>query len=150
MDYAGYHFTAVDYGSIQTAAGQPFVNRLEQIWDELVIIIKKHRPQSMAVERLYFQNNAKTAIDVAQARGIVLLCAVKYGLELFEYTPLQVKQAVVGYGKAEKKQVQQMTRTLLRLDRVPRPDDTADALAIAICHGHSAGSNASYQKLMNR
>ena len=96
------------------------------------------------MEKLYFQNNQKTAIDVAQARGVILLAAQLQGVETFEYTPLQVKSSVVGYGQAVKKQVQEMTRILLHLDAVPKPDDTADALAIAICHAHSSGS------LMNR
>lgn len=148
LDYNGYTFAPVAYGSIQTAAGTPFEERLRLIWDKLCSLLQTYKPASMAVERLYFQNNQKTAIDVAQARGVILLSAVQHGVELFEYTPLQVKQAVVGYGKAEKRQVQQMTKTLLSLSEVPRPDDTADALAIAICHGHSAGSNASLQKWM--
>lgn len=139
VDYDGYRFQAVHYGSIQTEAGTPFEKRLEIIWDALAVLLQQYHPQSMAVEKLFFQNNQKTAIDVAQARGTILLCAVKCGVELFEYTPLQVKQAVVGYGKAEKKQVQLMTKTLLNLQETPKPDDTADALAIAICHGHSAG-----------
>lgn len=139
VDYDGYRFQAVDYGSVTTAAGTPFERRLERIWDELSAILTRNKPQSMAVERLFFTTNQKTAIDVAQARGVALLCAVKHGVELAEYTPLQVKQSVVGYGKAEKMQVQLMTKTLLNLAEVPKPDDTADALAIAICHGHSAG-----------
>ena len=98
------------------------------------------RPQAWAGERLYLKNNHKTAIDVAQARGVILLAARLQGVEVFEYTPLQVKSSVVGYGQAVKKQVQEMTRILLHLDAVPKPDDTADALAIAICHAHSSGS----------
>ena len=147
VDFSGYQFQTVDYGSIQTQAGVAFERRLEQIWDQLCVLLRQHKPPAMAVERLFFQNNQKTAIDVAQARGLVLLCAVKHGVEIAEYTPLQVKQAVVGYGKADKNQVQQMTKTLLGLAAVPKPDDTADALAIAICHGHSAGSGARNQIL---
>lgn len=150
VDFDGYRFRTIDYGSIQTAAGTPFEKRLECIWDELSVLLARYRPASMAVERLYFTNNQKTGIDVAQARGAVLLCAVKNNVELYEYTPLQVKQAVVGYGKAEKKQVQSMTKTILGLVEVPKPDDTADALAIAICHGHCAGVKSSYQQLLGK
>lgn len=148
LDYDGYRFSTVAYGSIQTSAEMPFTGRLSQIWDELTVLISKYRPSVMAVERLYFQTNHKTAIDVAQARGVMLLCAAKYNLSVFEYTPLQVKQAVVGYGKAEKKQVQNMTKAILNLTEVPKPDDTADALAIAICHGHCAGVGRSNKKLL--
>ena len=95
----------------------------------------------MAIEKLFFNTNAKTAIDVAQARGVILLGAKESGLGIFEYTPLQVKQSVVGYGRAEKKQVQEMTRIMLGLEKVPKPDDTADALAMAICHAHSSCSS---------
>ena len=140
LDYNGSRFAPVTYGAILTPAQNSFEKRLEQIWDELSLLLEKCRPQAMAVERLYFTTNQKTAIDVAQARGVMLLCAAKYGIEIFEYTPLQVKQAVVGYGKAEKRQVMQMTKSLLGLKQVPKPDDTADALAIAICHAHCAGS----------
>ena len=94
----------------------------------------------MAIEKLFFNTNQKTAIDVAQARGVILLSARQHGVGIFEYTPLQVKQSVVGYGRAEKKQVQEMTKLLLNLDAVPKPDDTADALAMAICHAHASGS----------
>ena len=94
----------------------------------------------MAIEKLFFNTNQKTAIDVAQARGALVLAAQKNNVPIFEYTPLQVKQSVVGYGRAEKKQVQEMTKLLLNLDAVPKPDDTADALAMAICHAHSSGS----------
>ena len=129
---------------ITTPAGMEFPQRLEMIYREMQMLLSQYHPQAMAVEKLYFQNNQKTAIDVAQARGVILLAARLEGVELFEYTPLQVKSSVVGYGQAVKKQVQEMTRMLLHLDAVPKPDDTADALAIAICHAHSSGS------LMNR
>ena len=100
-------------------------------------MFNKFKPDCMAIERLYFTSNQKTAIDVAQARGVLVLAAKNCGVPIFEYTPLQVKQAVVGYGRAEKAQVQQMTKAILNLEKVPKPDDTADALAIAICHAHS-------------
>ena len=94
----------------------------------------------MAIEKLFYNNNAKTVIDVSQARGVIMLAAQKNGVRSFEYTPLQVKQSVVGYGRADKKQVQEMTRRILALEKVPKPDDTADALAMAICHAHASGS----------
>lgn len=139
VDYRGANFSPVAYGSITTPAGMPFEKRLQHIYRELNRIIEKYGPTVMSVEKLFFQNNQKTAIDVAQARGLVLLAGVENGMSIHEYTPLQVKQAVVGYGKAEKHQVQMMTKALLNLKEIPKPDDTADALAIAICHGNSAG-----------
>jgi crossover junction endodeoxyribonuclease RuvC len=140
LDYAGNKFTVVEYGAITTPAEMPFDQRLVRIYDELDVLLKRLSPHAMAIEKLFFTTNQKTGIDVAQARGVIQLCSVKNGAAIAEYTPLQVKQSVVGYGKAEKKQVQQMTKTLLGLDSVPKPDDTADALAIAICHAHSAFS----------
>ncbi|MBQ4145485.1 MAG: crossover junction endodeoxyribonuclease RuvC, partial [Clostridia bacterium] len=101
----------------------------------------KYKPEFMAIEELFFNSNQKTAINVAQARGVLLLAALQNGVEVYEYTPLQVKQAVAGYGRADKNQVQQMVKVLLNLEKVPKPDDTADALAIAICHGHSYNPN---------
>lgn len=144
VEYQSNRFRTVDYGAITTPAGMDFSQRLEMIYRQMQILLTKYHPQAIAVEKLYFQNNQKTAIDVAQARGVILLAARLEGIELFEYTPLQVKSSVVGYGQAVKKQVQEMTRMLLHLDAAPKPDDTADALAIAICHAHSSGS------LMNR
>jgi crossover junction endodeoxyribonuclease RuvC len=99
-------------------------------------ILGKFEPDCLSIEKLFFTNNQKTAIDVAQARGVIVLSAVRHGISIYEYTPLQVKQAVVGYGKAEKKQVMDMTRRILKLEQIPKPDDAADALALAICHGH--------------
>ena len=133
-------YIPVDFGAITTNAGVPFNRRLEQIYDQLNTLLDTHHPDAVAVEKLYFQNNQKTAIDVAQARGVIVLCATKAGIPVYEYTPLQVKMSVVGYGRAEKRQVMEMTRIMLGLEKVPKPDDTADALAIAICHGHSAVS----------
>ena len=144
VEYQNNRFRTVDYGAITTPAGMPFPQRLQIIYGETQALLENYHPQAMAVEKLYFQNNQKTAIDVAQARGVVLLAAQLQQVEIFEYTPLQVKSSVVGYGQAVKKQVQEMTRVLLHLDSIPKPDDTADALAIAICHAHSSGS------LMNR
>jgi len=140
IDYTNNHFTVLDYGAITTPAGMDFNRRLEIIHDELEQIILKFKPSCMAIEKLFYNTNAKTVIDVAQARGVILFTAQKHGLEVSEYTPLQVKQSVVGYGRAEKKQVQEMMRIMLKLEKIPKPDDTADALAMAICHAHTSGS----------
>ena len=140
VDYAGGRFKTLGYGSIQTPAGTPTEVRLSQIYRELCALIDRYNPSEMAVEELFFTNNVTTGIRVAEARGIVLLCGAQKGLRMAEYTPMQVKQAVVGYGKAEKKQVITMVTKLLGLPAPPKPDDTADALAIAVCHGHSGVS----------
>ena len=138
--FQGGVYKAIGYGSVETQAHTDFNARLEYIYDELYGILSRCRPDALAIERLYFQNNQKTAIKVAQARGVTLLAAQKLKIPIFEYTPLQVKTAVTGYGKAKKPQVMEMTRRLLHLEAVPKPDDTADALAIAICHAQAAGS----------
>ncbi len=140
IDYRNNHFSVIDYGAILTDAKTPFNERLERIYDELCGIIERHNPEAMSVEKLFYNSNAKTVIDVSQARGVIMLAAQKNRLPAYEYTPLQVKQSVVGYGRAEKKQVQEMTRRILNLEKVPKPDDTADALAMAICHAHASGS----------
>ncbi len=127
----------VTYGAITTEAGQPLAGRLQQVYQGLQELIARYQPQEVAVEELFFSKNARTALAVGQARGVVLLAAANAGLAVAEYTPLQVKQAIVGYGRAEKSQVQQMVRVILGLDHIPQPDDAADALAVAICHIHS-------------
>lgn len=142
LDYKNNHFSIVTFGAITTQAGMPFNRRLEIIYDELNELIERYNPSAMSIEKLFYNNNAKTVIDVSQARGVIMLSAQKHELPVFEYTPLQVKQSVVGYGMAEKKQVQEMTRRILNLEKVPKPDDTADALAMAICHAHTSGSSA--------
>ena len=129
----------LDFGAVTTPAGMPFPARLKTIAEDLGYLFGKFRPDAMSIEKLFFNTNKKTAVDVAQARGVILLAAAQAGAGIFEYTPLQVKQSVVGYGRAEKKQVQEMTRQLLGLSAVPKPDDTADALALALCHAHSSG-----------
>ncbi|MBQ3536994.1 MAG: crossover junction endodeoxyribonuclease RuvC [Clostridia bacterium] len=139
--YERNRFTVLDFGAITTPARMDFTERLKCIYEDLSYLFEKYRPDAMAVEKLFFNTNKKTAVDVAQARGVILLAAKMHGAECFEYTPLQVKQSVVGYGRAEKKQVQEMTRQLLNLSAVPKPDDTADALAMAICHAHCSGSH---------
>ena len=133
-------FRPLGYGSIQTPAGMRTEERLSVIYQQLNAIIDHFKPQEMAVEELFFTNNVTTGIRVAEARGVVLLCGEQKGLRIAEYTPMQVKQAVVGYGRAEKKQVITMVTSLLGLKEPPKPDDTADALAIAVCHGHCGGS----------
>ena len=140
LDCEGIRFRAVDYGVITTPAKIPIEDRLQMIYDRINALIKRYRPEAMAVEELFFHTNHTTAIPVAEARGIILLCAKQNGVEIFEYTPLQVKQAVVGYGRAEKQQVIAMTTALLSLPAPPKPDDAADALAIAVCHGNTGGS----------
>ena len=147
VEYHNMNFTTLFYGAILTEAGTPFEGRLLKIYDELTAILDSHKPDAMAVEKLFFTTNQKTAIDVAQARGVILLAAKQHGIPVYEYTPLQVKQSVVGYGKAQKAQVMDMTKRLLNLREVPKPDDTADALAIAICHAHCAPSRISEQIL---
>lgn len=126
------------YGAILTPAGHPLPERLGMVYGELSRLIGEQLPDAVAVEELFFQKNARTALAVGQARGVVLLAAQHAGLRVYEYTPLQVKDAVVGYGKATKDQVQQMVALLLGLDFIPRPDDAADAIAIAICHSSAA------------
>ncbi len=140
IDYQNTRFSVVDYGAILTDAGMPFNKRLERIYDEAFALMLRYKPEAMAIEKLFYNTNAKTVIDVGQARGALILAAQKNHLEIAEYTPLQVKQSVVGYGRAEKKQVQEMTKLILNLEKIPKPDDTADALAIAICHAHAGGS----------
>ncbi len=140
IDSNGSRFDVVGYGSVQTPAGMPTEQRLCAIYDDLSEIIKKYKPDQIAVEELFFNTNQTTGIRVAEARGVILLCATKFGVPISEYTPLQVKQAVVGYGRAEKRQVITMVTMLLGLKAPPKPDDTADALAIAVCHAHSGTS----------
>jgi len=133
------NISLVDYGIISTPAGMPLPKRLSIIYRDIQEIISIHKPQSIAYEELFFYRNVTTAIDVGQARGVCIIAGDNYvGSEnLYEYTPMQVKQAVCGYGHADKVQVQQMVKILLNLKNIPKPDDAADALAIAICHGQS-------------
>jgi len=128
----------VDYGTIDTSKNTPLAQRLQTIHRDLGEIISRHRPSAVAVEKLFFSKNVRTALSVGQARGVVLLAVAEAGIPVHEYTPLEVKQSVVGYGRASKDQVQQLVKILLRLDSVPQPDDAADAIAVAICHIHSA------------
>ncbi|MBQ4602843.1 MAG: crossover junction endodeoxyribonuclease RuvC [Clostridia bacterium] len=145
IDYSRGKFHVLDYGAITTPAHTPPEDRLATIYADMNTLIKTYHPEEMAIEELFFNSNQKTAIQVAEARGVILLAARNNQLRINEYTPLQVKQAVVGYGRAEKKQVISMVTMLLGLKEPPKPDDTADALAIAICLAHSGASRlASY------
>ena len=138
VDYQGGAFRTVEYGAITTPAHTEFGQRLAAIYEDMCYLLKQYRPQAVSVEKLFFNTNKTTGILVAEARGVILLACAQNGLPVFEYTPLQVKSAVVGYGTAEKRQVMDMTRRILHLQEIPKPDDAADALALAICHGHSA------------
>ena len=137
--------SVVDYGAILTSPDLEMPQRLLELHQRLSEIVLLHRPNSSAVEKLFFQRNVSTAISVGQGRGVVLLAMAQSGLEVYEYTPLEVKQAVVGYGKADKHQVQHMVRAMLNLREIPKPDDAADALAVAICHLHSIKIRSLYQ-----
>ena len=130
----------LQYGAVTTEAGLPLATRLLQIENDMTTLIAQLQPDEIAIEELFFSKNITTGIAVAHGRGVILCTAEKLGVPICEYTPMQVKQAVVGYGLAEKKQVMDMTRRLLHLKTVPKPDDAADALAIAICHARSATS----------
>lgn len=134
------HQKMIQYGAINTEAGLPLATRLVQIADDMEKLIDLFQPDEIAIEELFFSKNITTGIAVAHGRGIILYTAEKKGVPIYEYTPMQVKQAVAGYGLAEKKQVMDMVRRLLKLKTVPKPDDAADALAIAICHARSATS----------
>ena len=133
----GSKYTLIDYGVILTPAKTELHDRLDTIFDELTEIIKEHNPDEVVVEELFFATNAKTAISVGQARGVILLAAKKQAKPIAEYTPLEVKMAITGYGQADKKQIQQMVKAILALKEIPKPDDAADALAIALCHGQT-------------
>ena len=137
IDKIGNSFKPVDYGVIKTKAGESLPERLLKIRMELSSIVEKYRPDEMAVEELFFNTNSKTVIHVAESRGVALVEGAVRGINVNEYTPLQVKQGVVGYGRAQKVQVMQMVKVLLNLESVPKPDDAADALAVAICHANS-------------
>ena len=140
VEYKNARFKTLGYGAITTPKEMNTQQRLKKIYDDLAQIIKKYRPEQVAIEEIFFNTNTTTGIRVSEARGVILLICEQAHMGIFEYTPLQVKQAVVGYGRAEKKQVITMVTMLLGLDSPPKPDDTADALAIAICHGHSGAS----------
>lgn len=141
---------AVDWGVILTPAKTPIAERLSQIYDSLSDLLKEHQPDQAAVEAIFFQKNVKTAMSVGQARGVVLLALQQAGLAASDYSPNEIKQAVSGYGGADKQQVQSMVKSLLNLDETPKPDDAADALAVAICHLHTAHTRARMQSTQSQ
>lgn len=138
VEKQGNNIRPIQYGSIQTKVGLDTGLRLKQIFDAANEIIEIYKPDAVSIEKLFFNKNVTTAMTVGQARGVLMLSAVEKNLPIYEYTPLQVKQALVGYGRAEKKQIQEMVKLYLNLKEIPKPDDVADALAIAITHAHSA------------
>jgi crossover junction endodeoxyribonuclease RuvC len=139
ISMAGNRLQALDYGVMQTPAGMPLEKRLELIFSDMRVLLAKHQPAATAVESLFFNVNVRTALAVGQARGVTLLACSQAGCEVYEYTPQQIKQAVVGYGKATKPQVMEMVRALLGLAAIPKSDHAADALAAAICHANTTG-----------
>ena len=138
IDYENTKYKTVDFGKITTNAKTKFPDRLKNVYDGVIQVIETYSPDVLAIEELFFNTNSTTAINVAQARGVIVLAAKQAGIKVYEYTPLQIKQAVAGYGRADKNQVQQMVKMFLNLKEVPKPDDTADALAVAICHANSS------------
>ncbi|MCX7715057.1 MAG: crossover junction endodeoxyribonuclease RuvC [Clostridia bacterium] len=141
IDYVGNKFRTLEYDAIITPADMQTPMRLKKIYEDINIMLNKYRPDAVAIEELFFNTNVKTAISVGQARGVLIVAAANKGIPTYEYTPLQIKQAVTGYGRADKSQMQNMVKMLLNLNAIPKPDDAADALAIAICHAHSYSMN---------
>lgn len=140
VEYDRGRFRVLGYGAITTPAGVPLQNRLLEIHKDMLTLLDQFKPDAVSVEELFFNTNVTTGIAVGHARGVILLAIAQHGLPFYEYTPSQVKQAVVGYGRAEKKQVMELTRNILGLKKIPRPDDAADALALAVCHAHTSSS----------
>lgn len=140
LDYHSNRFTPVDIGQISTKAGVPFTTRLNDIYEDMVSLIDTYSPEQVAIEELFSNTNVKTVIKVGQARGVILLAAKRAGVPVFEYTPLQVKSSLTGFGRADKKQVQEMTKKILVLSDIIKPDDAADAAALAITHGYTVTS----------
>ena len=140
VEYISNRFAPIGYGAVITEKDTPFEQRLVEIYESVFDICKRYQPEALSIEKLYYQHNQTTVIGVAEARGVILLAAAQCGVPIYEYTPMQVKQAITGYGKAVKKQVQEMTRVLLHLPAIPKPDDTADALAMAITFCHTNGN----------
>lgn len=150
IEQKGNRFDVIDYGCISTGPSAPMPERLKYLYSSLMDIIAETEPDCAALEELFYNTNAKTVINVGQARGVAVLACVNSGLNVDEYTPLQIKQALVGYGRAEKQQVQQMVRALLKLKKVPKPDDTADALAVAICHAHTSLGGSRFKQTVEK
>ena len=147
VEKKGNHFKPCHFGAITTDPKLDMTDRLKHIYHSLMEVIAEHEPEVASIEELFFNTNNKTALLVGQARGVAILACANSGLKIYEYTPLQIKQALVGYGRAEKTQVQAMVKTILNLTETPKPDDTADALAAAICHGNSSGRLADYKNI---
>ena len=145
VECKGNNLKAIEYGCIKTGADMLLPDRLKTVYDELTQIIQTYNPEELAIEELFFNKNAKSVMKVGQARGVEILAAVNEGLNVYEYTPLQIKQAVTGYGRADKNQVQEMVKMLLNLKVKPKPDDVADALAVAICHCSSIKFKESFR-----
>lgn len=137
IEYVGNKFNLIEYGAVITDAKMPFPKRLEKIYLSYLDMIDKFKPDAIAVEELFYNKNVKTAIAIGEARGVHLLAGQIKNIPLYEYTPLQIKQGICGYGRADKKQVQEMVKLFLNLKEVPKPDDAADGVAVAICHAHS-------------
>lgn len=142
VDKEGNSYKTIAYDAVTTRAHTPLPERLEKVYNGVNEIIKMYKPDAMSIEELFFNNNAKTALTVGQARGVIILAAMQNNIPVYEYTPLQVKQALTGYGRASKTQIQQMMKSMLGLSEIPKPDDVADALAIAVCHGNSMRFNS--------
>ncbi len=140
VKYSSNKLTIIEYGAITTRSHTKTTQRLQIIYEKINEVFDMYKPDAVAIEELFFNNNAKTAIAVAQARGVLLTAAANKGIPVYEYTPLQIKQAVTGYGRADKQQMQQMVKMLLNLNAIPQPDDAADALAVGICHAYSFNS----------
>ena len=139
IQYEAGRFSVIDYGAVTTKAGSKLSDRLRNIYEDIHVLIERFHPDVCAIEELFFNTNVTTGISVAHGRGVIMLAATIQNLPVYEYTPLQVKQSVAGYGRADKAQVQHMVKSLLHLSAVPKPDDVADALAVAICHANNAG-----------
>lgn len=149
INYDGYNLKAVDHGVITTQANAEMPGRLVKLFTDVTFLIDKYKPDAVAIEEIFFSKNTKTAISISHARGVVMLAPSIASIPVYEYTPLQVKQAITGYGRAQKQQMQQMIKLLLNLKEIPKPDDAADALAVAVCHAQSHTLNsklASQQK----
>ena len=146
IEYSNNKFRAIDHGAVTTKASTPLPQRLRILGESIDELILRHSPDAIAIEELFFNNNAKTAINVAQGRGVIVYCAAKSAAKIFEYTPLEVKQTVTGYGRADKIQVQNMVKSILKITSISKLDDVSDALAIAICHAHFCNSLAVFRK----
>ena len=140
LDFTANSYKLLSCGVLTTPAHTGLSSRLEQIYDDMLNLIEMFRPDAVSIEELFFNTNITTGISVAHGRGVILLACKKAGVKIYEYTPLQVKQAITGYGRAEKRQVMEMVKSFLNLEKIPKPDDTADALALAVCHGHYSGT----------